>query len=78
MARMDTNTLSSALEIPLVVLSPVRRLTMETTDNVLVPVMQTMRVVPGHGFLYPPLPITAGLVISRGDHKHALRRTEMA
>jgi hypothetical protein len=35
-------------------------------------------VAPGHGFLSPPLPIAEELVISRGDHKHALRRTEMA
>jgi len=77
MARMDTNTPSSALEIPLVALSPVHHLTMETTDSVSVPVMQMICVVPGHGFLFPPLPIAEGLVISRGDHKHALSRTEM-
>jgi hypothetical protein len=78
MARMDTNTPSSALEIPLVALLPVQHLTMETTDSVSVPVMQTICVAPGHGFLFPPLPIAEELVISRGDHKHALRRTEMA
>ena len=78
MARMDTNTPYSALEIPLQELSPVRHLTVETTHNVSVPVMQTMRVELGRGFPLTPIPIVGELVISRGDRKHALRRTEMA
>lgn len=78
MARMDGNTLSSVLGIPPVALSLVKHLKMEATLNVSAPVMKTMRVAPGHGFLYRPLPIVEELVISRGGHKHALRQTEMA
>lgn len=63
MARMDGNTQYSALEIPLAVLLPVQHLTTETTDNVSVLVMQTTCVAPGHGFLYPLLPIVEELVI---------------
>lgn len=78
MARMDTNTLFSVLEIPLVVLSPVQHSTTETTRNVLVPVMRTMRVAPGLGFLFPPLTTAEERVISREDRKHESRRAEMA
>lgn len=78
MARMDEGTLSSALEIPQVVLSPVKHSTTEATPNVSVLVMKTMRVALGHGFLITPLPIVEELVISRGDRKRALRQIEMA
>ena len=78
MAQMDGNTLFSALEIPLVALSAVYHLLVETTSSVSVPVMQTMRVTPGRGFLFPPQPIEEELVISRVDRKHALIRAVMA
>jgi len=75
---MDGITLFSALAIPVAVLSPAKHLTMEATLNVSVPVTKPARVAPGHGFLYPPLPIVGELVISRGDRKRALLQTEMA
>ena len=78
MARMDGSTLSSALEIPLAVLSLVKHLTMGATSNVSAHVMKTMPVAPGHGFLFLPLLIVEELVISRGGRKRALRQIEMA
>jgi hypothetical protein len=50
MARMDEDTLCSALEIRQVLLWTVHNTAVETTHSVSLSAMQTVRVAPGHGF----------------------------